>query len=75
MPRYAWWVMLAAFLLGGCAARSATKPGDIKYILVGDAIPNDWKICVPLWEGAGGQLQCMQVHDFRVWMRRRQLAD
>lgn len=63
-------------LLNGCATAPPRPPDNrAHWIVVNDAIPNDWRICVPLWEGNATQLQCMWVQDFRAWLRRKQLAD
>ena len=76
MHDWRWWLTLVAWLLaaGGCVSH---RPPDTRpqWIVVGDAIPNDWRICVPLWEGNATQLRCMWVEDFRRWLRRRQLAE
>jgi hypothetical protein len=75
MQRWACGLSLAMWLLAtGCAAK---RPPDhrAQWIVVGDAIPNDWRICVPLYEGSPTPLRCMWVQDFRRWLRRQQQAD
>ena len=76
-----WWPALAAWLLasGGCAARTGSGldlDAPVNYLVISDALPNDYRVCVPLTPGTEKhQLSCMRLWEFRLFLRRNQQAD
>ena len=75
-----WWLALAAWLLAssGCAPKGITGGSRdvVKQIVISDALPNDWMVCVPLTPGTEKHhLRCMRLWEFRLWLRRMESAD
>ena len=72
MPKWGWWLILALFLLGGCANKTAPKAPDRHYIILQDNLPLGTEICVPLiLRSETNQYACVPV-DFVRWMLRSQ---
>lgn len=79
--RWRSWLVLVALLVEvGCARGPVTLKTPnldlpVNYVLIGDELPSDWRLCVP-WRAGGleRQLRCMRIADFRAWMRRTEQA-
>lgn len=71
LPRWAFWLMLAAFLLGngGCTHRAPRTP-ERHYVVLPDNLPLGTEVCVPLVLRSGAnQYACMPIDTLR-WMLR-----
>ena len=75
MPRWYFWLMLAAFLLGngGCAAKhppdTAPQP---RYLILDDGMSSDVLVCVPLALASDTQRYACVPINFVRWFLRSQ---
>lgn len=77
MRRAIWWLTLAMFLIGVGCARSIATPivwppvePPPKYLLLGDNLPSNLYVCVPLVVGvADHEAACASIDAVRWFLR------
>jgi hypothetical protein len=68
-----WWLTLACFLMGGCAARSRFQNPDRHFIILQDNLPLGTEVCVPsVLATSQFQYRCAHIDTIRWFLRHQE---